>query len=71
LGALLSSGAGAALAAAMMPKKKAMKIEEIPPKFPGAKRMRLLYGPYKLKAANVGLCFICINKFSNSSNRAP
>jgi hypothetical protein len=39
----------------MLPKKKAMKIEEIPAKFPGAKRIRMLYGPYKLKAANVGL----------------
>jgi hypothetical protein len=33
---------------------KAMKIEEIPPKrMPDAKRIRLTYGPYKIKAANV------------------
>lgn len=41
----------------MLPKKKALKVEEIPAKtqFPGAKRMRLVYGPYVLKAANVSL----------------
>ncbi|KAF2402560.1 hypothetical protein EJ06DRAFT_547834 [Trichodelitschia bisporula] len=32
--------------------KKAMKVEEITPRFAGAKRLRLQYGPYKLKAAN-------------------
>jgi hypothetical protein len=40
----------------MIPKKKAPKIEQIPPKFshiPGVKRMRIQYGPYKLNAANV------------------
>jgi hypothetical protein len=45
----------------MLPKKKAMKIEEMPPKFPGAKRIKLLYGPYKLRAANVGLSFMSID----------
>lgn len=54
LGALATPGAFG-LASAMLPKKKAMKVEEIPAKtqFPGAKRMRLVYGPYVLKAANV------------------
>ncbi|QDS77201.1 hypothetical protein FKW77_002619 [Venturia effusa] len=53
LGALLTPGA-LALASAILPKKKAMKVEEIPAKtqFPGAKRMKLVYGPYVLKAAN-------------------
>jgi hypothetical protein len=38
-----------------MSKKAALKVEDIPAtmNIPGAKRVRLLYGPYKLKAANV------------------
>jgi len=37
-----------------MKKKRALKVEHIPGKMniPGAKRVRVLYGPYKLKAAN-------------------
>jgi hypothetical protein len=36
-------------------KLKAFKIEEIAPrtKIQGARRMRLVYGPYKIQAANV------------------
>jgi hypothetical protein len=37
-------------------KEKAYKIEEIKAINPGAKRLKIIYGPYKLKAANV-----CIN----------
>jgi hypothetical protein len=47
----------------MMPKQKAFKIEEIPAVNEGAKRLKIIYGPYKLRAANVvfqdaaiGLC---------------
>jgi len=69
LGALAASGAGAALAAAFLPKKKAMKIEEIPAKFPGAKRMRLLYGPYVLKAANVSLRPVSSTSGSDNHHR--
>jgi hypothetical protein len=40
------------------PPKKAMKIEELTPQFIGVrkdvKRIKMIYGPYKLKAANVG-----------------
>jgi hypothetical protein len=36
---------------------KAFKIEEIKAQTPGAKRVRIVYGPYKLKAAGVGLIF--------------
>jgi hypothetical protein len=38
-------------------KMKALKIEDIKPqtKVPGSKRIRILYGPYKLRAANVSL----------------
>jgi len=36
----------------MLPKKKAFKFEEIKAKFPGAKRVKIIYGPYILKAAN-------------------
>lgn len=38
-----------------MPKKKAYKIEQIKPKspVPEAKRLRIIYGPYRLRAANV------------------
>jgi hypothetical protein len=37
------------------PKLKAFKIDELPSeaKIPGAKRIRVIYGPYKIKAANV------------------
>jgi hypothetical protein len=40
-----------------LPKLKAFKIEEIKAKttVPGAKRVRIVYGPYKLKAAGVSL----------------
>jgi hypothetical protein len=37
----------------MAPKQKAIKIEELPPKNPGAKRVRLTWGPMKLKGSNV------------------
>lgn len=50
-----AGGGGSAFrggAALLMPKKKALKVEQITPKFPGAKRIRLIYGPYILKAAN-------------------
>jgi hypothetical protein len=38
-----------------MPKKKAYKIEQIKPltPVPGAKRVKIVYGPYRLRAANV------------------
>jgi hypothetical protein len=45
------------LAAAFLPARKAFKIEKIAPQtnVPGAKRIKIIYGPYKLKAANVSL----------------
>jgi hypothetical protein len=36
-------------------KEKAYKIEEMTAVNPGAKRLKIIYGPYKLQAANVGL----------------
>jgi hypothetical protein len=46
------------MAALFIPPKKAYKIEQIKPltPVPGAKRMKILYGPYRLKAANVSIC---------------
>jgi hypothetical protein len=53
------SGPAAALLSSLtsgnIPKRKAIKIEEIKATIPGAKRVRIVYGPYVLKAANVGL----------------
>jgi hypothetical protein len=51
------------LVGSAMPKKRAMKVEDIPAKMNilGAKRVRLLYGPYKLKAANA-----CISELGAS-----
>jgi hypothetical protein len=40
--------------------RKAYKVEEIAPKRnPAAKRVRLTYGPYRIKAANVSLTLEC------------
>ncbi|TID18936.1 putative amidase [Venturia nashicola] len=52
--ASLATPGALALASTLLPKKKAMKIEEIPAKteHPGAKRIKLVYGPYVLRAAN-------------------
>ena len=38
-----------------MPARKAYKVEKIQTVtgVPGAKRLRIIYGPYKLRAANV------------------
>jgi len=49
-GSLFSGG----FANLMLPKKKAMKVEDIKTVLgiPGAKRIRMVYGPYKLGAAN-------------------
>ena len=43
-----------------MPPKKAYKIEQIKTQtsVPEAKRVKIIYGPYKLRAANVGICFL-------------
>jgi hypothetical protein len=35
------------------PKAKAMKIEELTPRNLGARRIRMTWGPYKIKGANV------------------
>jgi hypothetical protein len=40
-----------------------MKVEEIPATVPGAKRIRMLYGPYKLNAANVGPKFLSLDLY--------
>jgi hypothetical protein len=37
----------------MAPKRKAFKIEELTPRNPGAKRIRMTWGPLKVKGANV------------------
>jgi hypothetical protein len=44
------------LTSLMPSKQKAFKIESISPitKVEGAKRIKIIYGPYKLGAANVG-----------------
>jgi hypothetical protein len=34
-------------------KKKAYKVEEMKAVNPGAKRLKMIYGPYTLRAANV------------------
>jgi hypothetical protein len=43
---------------AFVPARKAYKIEQmkLETKVPGAKRVKVIYGPYKLQAANVGSC---------------
>jgi hypothetical protein len=43
------------LASMFMPKKAAWKIEHMEPitGIPGAKRIKMIHGPYRLKAANV------------------
>jgi len=48
------SGLAGTLASLALPKRSALKVEKIPTKLnvPGSMRVRLLYGPYKLKAAN-------------------
>jgi hypothetical protein len=45
------------MASLFIPPKKAFKIEHMKPltDVPGAKRIKIIYGPYKLKAANVSL----------------
>jgi hypothetical protein len=35
-----------------LPKLKAFKVEEVKAKNPGAKRVKIIYGPYRLQAAN-------------------
>jgi hypothetical protein len=51
------SDAATGISKTMPAKMKALKIEDIKPKttVPGAKRMRIVYGPYKLQAAGVRL----------------
>ena len=44
---------GSGFANMFPPVQKAFKIEDIKATFPGAKRVKLIYWPYKLKAANV------------------
>jgi hypothetical protein len=52
LSSLLASGAKG-LTDLAAPKQKAIKIEELTPKNAGAKRIRMTWGPLKLKGANV------------------
>jgi hypothetical protein len=56
LGSLLSGGRLNGLA-----KQKAYKIQEIKAVNPGAKRIQITYGPYKLRAANVGLKVLALD----------
>ena len=44
LGGLLGSSMG---------KKKAVKIEQLPAQYPNAKKIRMYWGPLKVKGANV------------------
>jgi len=46
-----------------LPKKKAFRIEEMKPKDPTAKRMKIIYGPYTLKAANVSQRYPELNDY--------
>ena len=63
LGGGVIEGILGGLVGVTMRKKRALKVEDIPAKMniPGAKRVRMLYGPYRLKAANV-----CISEFTTS-----
>jgi hypothetical protein len=51
------AGIAGSITSLTTPKVKAFKIEEIKAQttVPGAKRVRIVYGPYKLKAAGVRL----------------
>jgi hypothetical protein len=51
----LSSLLGA-LSDGAMPKTKAVKIQELTPRNPGAKRVRMTWGPYKIRGVNVCHC---------------
>lgn len=50
-----AANGGAAILGSLLTAKpmKAFKIEAIRPTRPNAKRVRIIYGPYKLKGANV------------------
>jgi hypothetical protein len=54
-----------------MPKQKAFKIEEIKATSPGVKRIKLIYGPYRLRAANVCYTARVLNLGLRRDGRAP
>ena len=49
----LLGSAGKGLMDQVAPKQKAVKIEELTARNPGAKRIKMTWGPMKIKGANV------------------
>lgn len=50
-------GLGKGMLGSVAPKKKAIKIEQLVPKNPEAKRIRMTWGPLRVKGANVSIDF--------------